>query len=347
MRRIFAFLVCTLFFAGSSNAELVVSYREPVEPTIGDFFQYEAIGNHFPDGMGKAIDEEKYLRVEDYDRNGMRIEIVDMIEEVDGETVDYIAMLWTWETSFTLYFDDAFGDGDGKEDTVEVSMVMTEEVWQINEGLFNLNGTNIKSSLKQEMTMIMTFNEYEEQTVLIGESIEETEIEHISTSINQPNEIRVGDVWTMSTTEQTTGTYRERTCEENDDNCEWEIEDIDEEETVTTTSEVLAEVSVKTASSGTFEALEIKDIDEGEDSGTYSLEYVSVTGLPIKLLVYLEGEINMDMQLASCHVSALGVCENLSSAEEDADGRLGDLPSLPLFMSLAMIALIASRKRLQ
>ena len=348
MRQIFVLMICCLFLAGSSNAmtsELVV-HEEYIEPTIGDFFQYEMIGNSFPNFMGKAVDEEKYLRVEDYDGNGMRMEVTGKGETVfEGETVDYFAMTMTWDTSFTLYLDDWMDDGDGKEDIIEISTVSASEMWQINEGLFSLNGTEIKNINKMEMTMIFTINEYEDQTVLVADSIEETETELLSTSNNQPNEVRVGDVWTESSTERTTGTSRDRMCEENDDDCEWEIEDIDEEETVTTTSEVLKEVSV-TTSVGTFETLEIKDTDEGEDPGNYSLMYVSETGIPTKLLTYEGGVMDTNMQIESYRINDLGVCENCPSVEEDTDGLLGELPALPFLMSLATIALIAHRNRL-
>ena len=304
------------------------------------------IGNDFPDSLGKVIDEEKYLRVEDYDGNGMRMEVTGKGQTAfEGETVDYFAMTLTWETSFTLYFDDWMDDGDGKEDIIEVSVVSATEIWQIDEGGLNeINGTEIKSIDKMEMTMIFTINQYEDQSVILGDSIEETETEVLDTSTNQPNEVRVGDTWTESSTERTTGISRERTCEENDDDCEWEIEDIDEEETTTTTSEALREVSVTTPV-GTFETLEIKDIDEGEDPGNYTLGYVSETGLPIKISVHEEGEIGMNMQLESYRISDWGVCENCPSVE-DADGLLGELPALPFLMSLATIALIAHRNRL-
>ena len=74
MRQIFVLMICCLFLAGSSNSELVV-HEEEIEPTIGDFFQFEMVGNSFPDFIGKSVDEEKYLRVEDYDVNGFRLEI--------------------------------------------------------------------------------------------------------------------------------------------------------------------------------------------------------------------------------------------------------------------------------
>ena len=44
------------------NSELVVSGVEH-DANIGDFFQYEVVGNSVPDSMGKNMDEEKYLRV--------------------------------------------------------------------------------------------------------------------------------------------------------------------------------------------------------------------------------------------------------------------------------------------
>ena len=346
MRRILAFLVCTLFLAGSNDAELVVS-DEYIEPTIGDFFQFEMVGNDFPDSMGKVIDEEKYLRVEDYDGNGMRMEVTGKGQTAfEGETVDYFAMMLTWETSFTLYFEDLWDDGDGKEDTIEFSMVSATEIWQIDEGGLNeINGTEIKSIDKMEMSMIFTINQYEDQSVILGDSIEETETEVLNTSTDQPNEVRVGDTWTESSTERTTGISRDRTCEENDDDCEWEIEDIDEEETTTTTSEALREVSMTTPA-GTFETLQIKDTDEGEDPGNYTLGYVSETGIPIKISIYEEDEMGMNMQLESYRISDLGVCENCPSVEEDADGLLGELPALPFLISLATIALIAHRTRL-
>ena len=111
-------MICCLLLAGSSNSELVV-HEEEIEPTIGDFFQFEMVGNSFPDFIGKSVDEEKYLRVEDYDGNGFRFEITGKGETAfDNETVNYIVMMMTWETEFTLYFDDLMDDGDGKLDVI-------------------------------------------------------------------------------------------------------------------------------------------------------------------------------------------------------------------------------------
>ena len=342
MRQIFVLMICCLFLAGSSNSELVV-HEEEIEPTIGDFFQFEMVGNSFPDFIGKSVDEEKYLRVEDYDGNGFRIEITGKGETVfDGETVNYFVMMMTWETEFTLYFDDLMDDGDGKEDVVVVTTIWKMESWELDDGssLSQFNTKDIKVVNQERTNMNMTFNQHENQTMLWATTIIESETETISTSGASPDEYKVGSMWTTSETTRETGTERDRMCEDGEtDDCEWEVEEIDEEETLTYTSEVLREVSV-TTSAGTYETLEIKDTEEGDDPGNYSLMYISERGIPIKMTMHEEGEVIMNMQLTDYHISAWE-----SQPLEEDDSLIGDLPSLSFILSISSIALIAIVRR--
>ena len=342
MRQIFVLMICCLFLAGSSNSELVV-HEEEIEPTIGDFFQFEMVGNSFPDFIGKSVDEEKYLRVEDYDGNGFRFEITGKGETAfDNETVNYIVMMMTWETEFTLYFDDLMDDGDGKEDVVVVTTIWKMESWELDDGssLSQFNTKDIKVVNQERTNMNMTFNQHENQTMLWATTIIESETETISTSGASPDEYKVGSMWTTSETTRETGTERDRMCEDGEtDDCEWEVEEIDEEETLTYTSEVLREVSV-TTSAGTYETLEIKDTEEGDDPGNYTLIYVSKRGIPVKMTMYDEGEVIINMQLADYHISAWE-----SQPLEEDDSLIGDLPSLSFILSISSIALIAIVRR--
>ena len=344
MRQIFVLMICCLFLAGSSNSELVV-HEEEIEPTIGDFFQFEMVGNSFPDFIGKSVDEEKYLRVEDYDGNGFRFEITGKGETAfDNETVNYIVMMMTWETEFTLYFDDLMDDGDGKEDVVVVTTIWKMESWELDDGssLSQFNTKDIKVVNQERTNMNMTFNQHENQTMLWATTIIESETETISTSGASPDEYKVGSMWTTSETTRETGTERDRMCEDGEtDDCEWEVEEIDEEETLTYTSEVLREVSV-TTSAGTYETLEIKDTEEGDDPGNYTLIYVSKRGIPVKMTMYDESEVIINMQLADYHISAWE-----SQPLEEDDSLIGDLPSLSFILSISSIALIAIVRRVR
>ena len=344
MRQIFVLMICCLFLAGSSNSELVV-HEEEIEPTIGDFFQFEMVGNSFPDFIGKSVDEEKYLRVEDYDGNGFRFEITGKGETAfDNETVNYIVMMMTWETEFTLYFDDLMDDGDGKEDVVVVTTIWKMESWELDDGssLSQFNTKDIKVVNQERTNMNMTFNQHENQTMLWATTIIESETETISTSGASPDEYKVGSMWTTSETTRETGTERDRMCEDGEtDDCEWKVEEIDEEETLTYTSEVLREVSV-TTSAGTYETLEIKDTEEGDDPGNYTLIYVSKRGIPVKMTMYDEGEVIINMQLADYHISAWE-----SQPLEEDDSLIGDLPSLSFILSISSIALIAIVRRVR
>ena len=225
---------------------------------------------------------------------------------------------------------------------MEVSFSMITESWTVDEsGLNQLNTTDIKVVNEDRINMNMTFNQHDDQTTLWLTTITETETETISSSGVSPEEYKVGSMWTTSTTTRDTGTERERTCEDGEtDGCEWEIEEIDEEETSTTTSEALREVSL-TTSAGTFETLEVKDIDQNDDPENYTISYISETGIPVKMVTYEEGKIIMEMQLESYHIT---VWETASGDDESA---LGDLPALPFLLSIATIALIAHRNRLQ
>ena len=342
MTRIFAFLVCTLFLAISSNAELIVS-KEKIEPVIGDFFQFEMIGTSFPDRLGNNVDEENYLRVENYDGNGFRMEITGQGEtEFEGKTVDYYVMMSIWETSFTLYYDDFMEDGDGKEDAQHIFMSMKQENWILDEGNLNqLNSTYIKVIDSNHLYINWTMNNYEEQDILLAEYITETVTETLSTSGAEPETVKVGSMWTTSTTERVDGTTRSWLCEEGKEaDCEWDVEEIDEEMTSTSTQEALREVEV-TTSAGTYEALEIKEIDEEDGEGNHTLTYVSEKGIPVKIMSYEDDLVSMNMQLESYHIS---VWETASS--DDDESALGDLPAFPFLLSITTIALIASRKRL-
>ena len=186
----------------------------------------------------------------------------------------------------------------------------------------------------------MTINTFEDQTNLWSSSIERTSTEVIDQIGGTPDEIKVGSIWTESVTKRETGTSKERMCDKDStDDCEWEHEEIDEEETVTTNNEVLRELSMDTPA-GTFDVLEIKEMEEGEDSGNYTLSYANDQNLPIAMTMYEDDSIFMKMQLKSYKISGLGTL-NL----EDIDDDENPLPSLPILLSLVAIALVASRTR--
>jgi hypothetical protein len=188
--------------------------------------------------------------------------------------------------------------------------------------------------------MNITLNTFEDQTNIWSSSIERTSNEVLDSTGEKPDEIKVGSTWTESTTEKVTGTTKERTCDKDStDDCEWEYEEIDEEETVTTNYEALRELSMDTPA-GTFDVLEIKEIEEGEDSGTYSLSYVNDQSLLIAMTTYEDDSIFMKMQLKSYKITGLG-----SLNVEELDDDENPLPSSPILLSLAAIALVASRTR--
>ena len=148
-------------------------------------------------------------------------------------------------------------------------------------------------------------------------------------------------MWTPSTTEKVDGTDRSWFCEEGKEaDCEWDVEEIDVEMTSTSTQEALREVEV-TTSAGTYEALEIKEIDEGDGGGNYTLTYVSEKGIPVKTTSYEDDLVSMNMQLESYHISVW----ETASGDDDDESALG-VPALPFLLSITTIVLIASRKRL-
>ena len=338
MRKVIALVICTLFFAGQGTSELVVSTGLVVDAQVGDFATYEIID--LPIVFGKAIDEEKYLRYSDYKTNGVRMELTSKGETMfEGESVDFATATMIWDEEFTVYFDDINDDGDGLEDIVTIHLFMKSEATSIGD-IFSLNTTEIENSVIMIMNMNMTLNTFEDQTNIWSSSIERISNEVLNSTGETPDEVKVGMTWTESTTERETGTSKERMCDKDStDDCEWEYEEIDEEETVTTNYEVLRELSMDTPA-GTFDVLEVKEIEEGEDSGTYTLSYGSEQNLPIAMTVYEDNSIFMKMQLKSYKISGLGTL-NL----EDIDDDENPLPSLPILLSLVAIALVASRTR--
>lgn len=338
MRKIIALIVCTLFFAGHGTSELVVLANMEIEPEVGDYIVLEIID--LPDFFGEAVDEEKYLRYSDYKTSGMRMEVTSKGETMfEGEPVDFIATTMIWDEEFTLYFDDINDDGDGLEDIVTIHSFMKAESTSIG-NIFSTNTTDIENSAIMILNFNMTINTFEDQTNLWSSSIERTSTEVLESTGGTPDEIRVGSTWTESVTKKETGTSKERMCDKDStDDCEWEHEEIDEEETVTTNSEVLRELSMDTPA-GTFDVLEIKEIEEGEASGNYTLTYVNDQSLPVTSIEYEENSITMEMRLKSYKISGLGTL-NL----EDIDDDENPLPGLPILLSLVAITLVASRTR--
>ena len=106
MRKVIALMICTLFLAGQGTSEVVISKATvSAEPEVGDYLLMEIID--LPSNLGKAIDEEKYLRYSDYITTGMRMEITSKGETMfGGEAVDFAINKMTWDESFTLYYDD-------------------------------------------------------------------------------------------------------------------------------------------------------------------------------------------------------------------------------------------------
>jgi len=338
MRKIIALMVCTLFFAGQSTSELVVSANMEIKPEVGDYIVLEIID--LPDFFGEAVDEEKYLRYSDYKTSAMRMEVTSKGETMfEGEPVDFIATRMTWDEEFTLYFDDLNDDGDGLEDIVTIHTFMKVESTSIGD-IFSTNTTDIENSANMIMNFNMTINTFEDQTNIWSSSIERTSTEVLESTGGTPDEIKVGSTWTESVTKKETGTSKERMCDKDStDDCEWEHDEIDEEETVTTNSEVLRELSMDTPA-GTFDVLEIKEIDEGESSGNYTLTYINGQGLPIASIDYEENSKTMEMRLKSYKITGLG-----SLNVEELDDDENPLPSSPILLSLAAIALVASRTR--
>jgi len=338
-------MICTLFLASQGTSEVVISNNnEPVELEVGDYIQLEIID--LPDFFGRTVDEDKYLRYSDYKTSGMRMELTSKGETmVDGESVDFAINTITWDESFTLYFDDINDDGDGQEDIVSIHIVMIGETKGTGD-LFAVasdsNTTTIENSVISIINMNMTFNSFEEQTTLWATTIEHTSTEILDSTGEAPDEIKVGSVWTETTTERETGTSKERMCDiDNMDACEWEHDEIDEEETVTTNYEAVRELSNMISPAGPFDVLEIKETEEGESSGNYTLTYVDELSLPIAMKVYEENSLTMEAQLKSYKITGIGSLN--VDVEEEEEG----LPSIPFIMSLATIALIASRKSLQ
>ena len=337
MKQFISLIICVLLFAGQGTSELVVPTGTVVGAEVGDFITYEIID--LPNVYGEAIDKEKYLRHSDYKTSDARMEITSKGETMfEGESVDFTTMTTISDDEFTVYFDDIHDDGDGLEDIVTLHMFIFNEVTTIGNPFFT-NTTVIADSTVTILNMNMTLNTFEDQTNLWSSSIERVSNEVINFTGQMPNEIKLGSTWQESAIEKETGTIKDRMCDnDSTDDCEWEYEEIDEEVSVTTTYEVLREMSMDTPA-GNFDLLEIKQIRSDEDSGSYSMTYVNDQTLLIAETIYEDNSIFMEMQLKSYKISSLGTL-NLEGIDDD-----NPLPSLPILISLVAIALVASRTR--
>ena len=149
-----------------------------------------------------------------------------------------------------------------------------------------------------------------------------------------PESIEVGSSWTISETIMTTSVVRDRF-----DGGEWETETEESEETIVTDYVAMDEVKV-TTSAGTFETLKIKYSVQGDDTGTYSLEYYNSDFLSVKQEEYEADELFVTMQVKEYSVKAL---ESKSVDEASSDSALPALTIVPALVVISLMAILRRR----
>ena len=323
MRKILALIVCTLFLAGSSNAELSVE-TYTLELEAGDYVKYEIMGDTLGIMIGKDIGGDNYLGIENFIANEPEQKVTGQeIIEKDNLTYDCHIEKINMSLSFTLLLKENTSATDNDKMNFDISYLYT--VWKVD----------TLTKIKQDYELNYHVDWLEDGEIKSYDMVMIDEISYNNRQGSWPGTIELNSTWTISETTKTSSTIRERV-----DEGEWETETEETEETVVTDFIVTDEVKV-TTSAGTFEALKVKYSEQEDDAGTYSLEYYNSDFISVKQEEYEADELFVTMQLKEYSINSL---ESESVVETDTPSD-NPLPSLTIVPALAVISLMSLLRR--
>ena len=323
MRKMLALIVCTLFLAGSSNAELSVE-TYTLELEAGDYVKYEIMGDTLGIMIGKDIGGDNYLGIENFIAN-------EPVQKVTGQeiiekgnlTYDCHIEKINMSLSFTLLLKENTSATDNDKMNFDISYLYT--IWKVD----------TLTKIKEDVEFYYHADWLEDGEIKSYDMIRVDEISYNNRQGSWPGTIELNSTWTISETTKTSSTIRERV-----DEGEWETETEETEETVVTDFIVTDEVKV-TTSAGTFEALKVKYSEQEDDAGTYSLEYYNSDFISVKQEEYEADELFVTMQLKEYSINSL---ESESVVETDTPSD-NPLPSLTIVPALAVISLMSLLRR--
>jgi len=323
MRKMLALIVCTLFLAGSSNAELSVE-TYTLELEAGDYVKYEIMGDTLGIMIGKDIGGDNYLGIENFIANEPVQKVTGQeIIEKDNLTYDCHIEKINMSLSFTLLLKENTSATDNDKMNFDISYLYT--VWKVD----------TLTKIKQDYELNYHVDWLEDGEIKSYDMVMIDEISYNNRQGSWPGTIELNSTWTISETTKTSSTIRERV-----DEGEWETETEETEETVVTDFIVTDEVKV-TTSAGTFEALKVKYSEQEDDAGTYSLEYYNSDFISVKQEEYEADELFVTMQLKEYSINSL---ESESVVETDTPSD-NPLPSLTIVPALAVISLMSLLRR--
>lgn len=323
MRKILALIVCTLFLAGSSNAELSVE-TYTLELEAGDYVKYEIMGDTLGVMIGKDIGGDNYLGIENFIANEPEQKVTGQeIIEKGNLTYDCHIEKINMSLSFTLLLKENTSATDNDKMNFDISYLYT--IWKVD----------TLTKIKQDYELNYHVDWLEDGEIKSYDMVMIDEISYNNRQGSWPGTIELNSTWTISETTKTSSTIRERV-----DEGEWETETEETEETVVTDFIVTDEVKV-TTSAGTFEALKVKYSEQEDDAGTYSLEYYNSDFISVKQEEYEADELFVTMQLKEYSINSL---ESESVVETDTPSD-NPLPSLTIVPALAVISLMSLLRR--
>ena len=322
MRKIIAIIVCTMFFAGSSNAELVIDKKS--NPEMGDYLKFEVIGNTFGTAMGKSSFGDNYEGIESFESQ-VEFTIVGFETiEVDGQKYDCLMEKRTMHFNYTIIVKEDSYNPQPDGNRVNFSVSFETKLWHNGTGL-------ISDTIKSED--IVNFAQYwtesgEQKSI---DQVTEDYVWYTKTQGVSPDTLVVGTSWTMSEDISTNSTISTR-----QNGGEWDIEKSGTEESVTTDYEVTAESKVIT-SLGTFDTLVIKSTEQGKGSGNYSIEYLDGKFFTVKGVIFENNDPILTMQLMDYRIKSL---ETNSLSDTDSASELSNLSFILSICSIVFLATI-------
>jgi len=271
-------LLLLVTLSTQAGGEMVVNEYPALK--TGDYFKFHLTADNWIDAMGENIGGEDYKNAEDVDISKIEYRITG--EEIitwDGTDYPCVIMMFSWDMSFTLNFEE--GSTDFDDDKVSIEYHIESKDWMIK--------TN-QTTVKEESTFIMKmrFSMDGEDHVYHAESFEKVSYSEIGESLRFP--LKAGNTWSEAETYVSNETEKSRM-----DDDDWEIEYHEEETIETTEYEVTGENAV-TVIAGTFNCLKVKEQTHGESE--YIITYYDRNGIPVKGIFYDgDGTINMTIEL--------------------------------------------------
>jgi len=303
------------FASSETSQDFTVNNTDPTM-SIGDYFSYSLDLS----GLMSSMESENIIQVYENSNSSIRMEYGGS-SCLQTDWTDCDIALMSDEMNITMVF-----SHDSGIDNNRAVMVMVMESTIVHSGLQSQDTTETKI----DMWYTIDGEPYHDET--IG-----TEITTSIAENEEPESIKVGDTWTVRESSETITNEKTRTNEE-----PWEHEAEEIENKTTTTNYNAESFSNVYVGERMYETLKIKSEELASNESTYM--YLAITGMPIKMEFYEDGNLQMIMTLEEYKWTNEPSLSKTSESNEE--GLIDELPgftSISAFIAL-ILALVVMRQ---